>query len=91
MESHDTKIDKDFDTGSVKYLLGDLGVLTLNLIAQGCENNEDIIRLSTVTKSCLDVKIPLLETLNLINNDNGIYTVTPHGESVLRELTGWKE
>ncbi|MCK5152253.1 MAG: hypothetical protein KAQ65_10440 [Candidatus Thorarchaeota archaeon] len=91
MESNDTKIDKDFDSGTVKYLLGELGILTLNLIAQGCTTNDDLMRLSTLTSSCLEVKIPLLETLSLIINDNGIYSATPHGAAVLREITGWIE
>ena len=91
MESNDTKIDKDFDSGTVKYLLGELGILTLNLIAQGCTTNDDLMRLSTLTSSCLEVKIPLLETLSLIINDNGIYSVTPRGVAVLREITGWNE
>ena len=91
MESHDTKIDKDFDSDTIKYLLGELGILTLNLIAQGCTNNKDIMRLSTITQACLDVKIPLLETLALIDNEEGIYAVTSKGVSVLREFTGWKE
>ncbi|MHA1906242.1 MAG: hypothetical protein ACW98Y_03030 [Candidatus Thorarchaeota archaeon] len=91
MDSHETKIDKDFDTGTIKYLLGELGILTLNLIAQGCTEEEDIMRLSTLTRSCLDVKIPLLETLSLINNVQGVYTVTSRGATVLSELTGWKE
>ncbi len=91
MESHDTKIDKGFDTDTIKYLLGELGILTLNLITQGCTIDEDIMRLSTITRSCLDVKIPLLETLALIHNEDGVYTVTSRGVSVLREITGWKE
>ena len=91
MESHDTKIDKDFDTDTIRYLLGELGILTLNLIAQGCGEDEDIMRLSTLTRSCLDVKIPLLETLSLIKNEDGTYTVTSRGVSVLSELTGWQQ
>jgi hypothetical protein len=91
MDAYDTKIDKGFDTDTIRYLLGELGILTLNLIAQGCTEDADIMRLSTITRSCLDVKIPLLDTLSLINNENGIYTVTSRGVSVLSELTGWKQ
>ncbi len=91
MESHDTKIGNDFDSGTVKYLLGELGVITLNLIAQGCETDIEIMHLSTITQSCLDVKIPLLVTLSLITNDDGVYSTTHRGVTVLRELTGWKE
>jgi hypothetical protein len=91
MDSYDTKIDKDFDSDTIYYLLGELGLLTLNLIAQGCTEDEDIMRLSTITRSCLDVKIPLLETLSLITSEEGSYTVTPRGVSVLNEITGWNE
>ncbi len=91
MVSHDTKIDKDFDSGTVKYLLGELGVLTLNLITQGCTTDNELMRLSTLTSSCLEVKIPLLETLSLIINNKGVYSATPRGAAVLREITGWME
>ena len=51
------------DSTTISYLLGELGIETLALIAQGCVTDDDIIRLSTVTRTCLEVKIPLLETL----------------------------
>ncbi|MFW9978372.1 MAG: hypothetical protein ACFFEJ_09855 [Candidatus Thorarchaeota archaeon] len=81
----------DLDPTTIKYLLGELGIETLGLIAQGCMNDEEIIRLSTVTKSCLDVKVPLLETLGLIKIENGIYFITELGNDILLELTGWKK
>ncbi|MFW9918492.1 MAG: hypothetical protein ACFFED_02765 [Candidatus Thorarchaeota archaeon] len=89
METTAMKIDLDPTT--IKYLLGELGIETLGLIAQGCMNDEEIIRLSTVTKSCLDVKVPLLETLGLIKIENGIYFITELGNDILLELTGWKK
>ena len=81
----------NLDSMTIKYLLGELGIETLGLIAQGCINNDEIIRLSTVTKSCLDVKIPLLETLGLIKISDGFYFITEQGNEILLELTGWKK
>ena len=90
MDSHDTKISKDIDSGSIKYLLGELGILTLSLIAQGCTTNDEIRNLSTITDSCLEVKIPLLETLDLITTERNCYEITPKGISTLSEITGWE-
>lgn len=90
-EMETTAMKIDLDPTTIKYLLGELGIETLGLIAQGCMNDEEIIRLSTVTKSCLDVKVPLLETLGLIKIENGIYFITELGNDILLELTGWKK
>ena len=84
-------MNTNLDSATIKYLLGELGVETLGLIAQGCINNSEIIRLSTVTKSCLDVKIPLLETLGLIRILDGFYFITEYGNDILLKLTGWKK
>ncbi len=81
----------NLDSTTIKYLLGELGVETLGLIAQGCTNDEEIIRLSTITKSCLDVKVPLLATLGLIKTSDGFYLITEQGNDILLELTGWKK
>jgi len=90
MDSHDITIDKSVDTNTIKYLLGELGIQTLTLIAQGCTKNEEIKSLSTITDSCLEVKIPLLETLDLITTSNGNYEITLHGVAALSRITGWK-
>lgn len=90
MDSPESKIDKDLDSSTIKYLLGELGIQTLALIAQGCTQDEEITKLSTITESCLDVKIPLLETLGLITTKDGHYEITPRGVSALSEITGWK-
>ncbi len=91
MDSHDTKIEKNVDSSTIKYLLGELGIQTLALIAQGCTQDEEIKNLSLVTNLCLEVKIPLLETLDLINTSNGFYEITPRGVTALSAITGWKE
>ncbi|MDF1538068.1 MAG: hypothetical protein P1Q69_04115 [Candidatus Thorarchaeota archaeon] len=90
MDSYDTKINIDIDTNTIKYLLGELGIQTLTLIAQGCTHDEEIKNLSTITGSCLEVKIPLLETLNLITTRKGYYEMTPRGVTALSKITGWK-
>ncbi|MFW9907091.1 MAG: hypothetical protein ACFFEF_00840 [Candidatus Thorarchaeota archaeon] len=91
MESNDMGIGNDFDITTVGYLLGELGIEILTMIAQGCSNDSEIKRLSTITSSCLDIKIPLLETLGLIRIEGDIYILTKNGVTVLKELTGWRE
>ncbi len=84
-------MNAELDTTTISYLLGELGIETLALIAQGCTTDDEIVRLSTVTYSCLEVKIPLLETLGLIKKKDGLYFITNYGNDKLMELTGWKK
>jgi hypothetical protein len=91
MESSDTgKNRTSIDAVTIGNLLGELGIEILDLISQGCINGEEIMRLSTITKSCLEVKIPLMEYLALIRVSNNTYTITMLGTDTLLELTGWK-
>ncbi len=91
MESSDTGENRtSIDAVTAGNLLGELGIEILGLISQGCTNSEEIMRLSTITKSCLDVKIPLMENLSLIRTRNNTYTITAFGTDTLLELTGWK-
>lgn len=91
MESSDTGINRtSIDAATAGNLLGELGIEILRLISQGCINSEEIMRLSTITKACLDVKIPLMEHLSLIRTRNNTYTITAFGTDTLLELTGWK-
>ncbi|RLI50000.1 MAG: hypothetical protein DRO73_04605 [Candidatus Thorarchaeota archaeon] len=78
-----------FETETVRYLVGDLGLHILLLIDQGCTSDAEIMKFSTVTATCLDVKIPLLKTLGLVRESSSGYEVTSEGLQVLREIYGW--
>ena len=90
MELEDAPMDKKISSGTIEYLLGGLGLQTLSMISQGCENNEDIIALSLITEECLEVKIPLLITLGLITVKSGEYKITALGKRTLSEVMGWQ-
>ncbi len=77
-----------FETETVRYLVGNLGLQVLNLIDQGCTTDTDLMRFSSISKTCLDVKVPLLKTLGLIVADESGYRVTSEGQRVLREIYG---
>jgi predicted transcriptional regulator len=86
---HDV-IERRIDTSQTKYLLGELGIQTLALISEGCSSDEEIKCLSTISQSCLDVKIPLLATLGLITKNDGSYIVAERGKSFLMKVRGWQ-
>jgi hypothetical protein len=79
------------DINTISYLLGELGLETLMLIAQGCVNDGELLQLSALKQSCLEIKIPLLETLGLIKINNGEYSTTEYGNKVLLKFNGWKQ
>ncbi len=89
MELQDTPMDKKMSSDTIKYLLGGLGLQTLSMISQGCENNEDIVALSLITEECLEIKIPLLITLGLITVNSEEYKITDLGKRTLNEVVGW--
>ncbi len=83
-------IERRIDASQTKYLLGELGIQTLALINEGCSSDDEIKCLSTISQSCLDVKIPLLATLGLIMKNGGRYTVIERGKRFLSEVRGWQ-
>ncbi len=78
------------DIDTTKYLLGELGIATLALVRSGCTNDCEIMKLSSISENCLDVKIPLLNTLGLIEITKGEYHITPTGEVFIDEVSGWE-
>ena len=78
------------DIATTKYLLGELGIATLALVRSGCRNDQEIMKLSSISESCLEVKIPLLNTLGLIEITKGEYHITPRGEAFVDEVSGWE-
>ena len=80
----------NLDINTTKYLLGELGIAALVLIRSGCRNDFEIMKLSTISANCLEVKIPLLNTLGLIEITKGEYQITPTGESFADEVSGWE-
>ncbi len=85
-----TLADSRKEINTISYLLGELGLETLRLIAQGCVNDDELQRVSAFKQLCLDVKIPLLETVGLIKVKDDEYFITEYGNDVLLKLTGWK-
>ncbi len=77
-----------FDTDTIKYLVGGLGLQVLNMIHHGCITKDDIVRFSSISPTCLDIKIELLLTLNLISKHGLNYSLTREGYSLLQELSG---
>ncbi|TFG13972.1 hypothetical protein EU537_04535 [Candidatus Thorarchaeota archaeon] len=86
---HDV-IERRIDTSQTKYLLGELGIQTLALINEGCSSDDELKFLSTISQSCLDVKIPLLSTLGLIERSESGYVVVERGKNFLSEVRGWQ-
>jgi hypothetical protein len=89
MESNDTNILTGLDIETISNLLGELGIETLALVVHGCSSDTDIMRLSSLSKSCLSVKIPLLHTLGLIEVDMSGYSATLKGVEAFREMRRW--
>ncbi len=90
MESSDTKTIASFGAESIRYLIGGMGIDILTLIKQGCVNDYELKRYSSVTQHCLEVKIPLLKTLGLLSGDANGYAITPLGETFLKRVLGWE-
>lgn len=78
--------ENDLDVNMTKVLLGPLGTRILLLISQGCETPDDLVRFSSVSYECLDVKIPLLLNLELIHKLSSSYKTTIRGEAYLSAI-----
>lgn len=90
MESSDTETIACFGADNIRYLIGGMGIEILTLIKQGCLSDYELKRYSSVTQSCLEVKIPLLKTLGLLSGDASGYDITPLGETFLKRVLGWE-
>ncbi|MEM2142694.1 MAG: winged helix-turn-helix domain-containing protein [Candidatus Thorarchaeota archaeon] len=77
----------DLSRDSIKILIGEMGIQILTLVHTGCSTVRDLMRFSSLSRDCLDVKIPLLVMLGLINDDSGNYRLTQLGEGILEALT----
>ena len=77
-------------TESIKLLIGDMGTQILSLVDQGCTDESDLLRFSSLSHTCLQVKIPLLVTLGLLVIGGTGYRLTITGEDVLEDLLGWR-
>ncbi|TFF92319.1 hypothetical protein EU545_01275 [Candidatus Thorarchaeota archaeon] len=79
-----------YDADTICHLIGEMGIDLLTLVQQGCVNDYELKRYSSITQGCLDVKIPLLKTLGLIEGDSEGYEVTSLGETFLKRVLGWE-
>ena len=89
MESQRLRTNMPLDADSIRNLIGELGVELLGLIRQEFTTDEELIQYSSLTRQCLEIKIPLLETLDLVTQKKDGYRLTKRGEEVLKELLGW--
>ena len=89
MDSQRFRSNKSIDADSVRNLVGELGIEILGLIRQEFTTDEELIQYGSVTLQCLEVKIPLLETLDLITQKKDGYKLTKRGKDILIELLGW--
>ncbi|MHA1903693.1 MAG: hypothetical protein ACXADL_00655 [Candidatus Thorarchaeota archaeon] len=89
MDSQRFRSNKPIDADSVRNLVGELGIEILGLIRQEFTTDEELIQYGSVTLQCLEVKIPLLETLDLITQKKDGYKLTKRGKDILIELLGW--
>ncbi|MBD3406679.1 MAG: hypothetical protein GF411_11240 [Candidatus Lokiarchaeota archaeon] len=78
----------DIDVSMIQVLVGPLGTRVLVLISQGCETPDDIVRFSSISYECLDVKIPLLLGLELVEEFESTYKTTSRGEAYIAAITG---
>ena len=89
MDSQRFRSNKSIDADSVRNLVGEMGIEILGLIRQEFTTDEELIQYGSVTLQCLEVKIPLLETLDLITQKKDGYKLTKRGKDILIELLGW--
>lgn len=89
MESQRLRTNMPLDADSIRNLIGELGVELLGLIRQEFTTDEELIQYGSLTRQCLEVKIPLLETLDLVTQKKDGYRLTKRGKEVLIELLGW--
>ncbi|MHA1936141.1 MAG: hypothetical protein ACW97A_12760 [Candidatus Thorarchaeota archaeon] len=89
MESQRLRSNKPIDAESVRNLVGELGIEILGLIRQEFTTDEELIQYGSLTLQCLEVKVPLLEILDLVTQTKECYRLTKRGDEVLIELLGW--
>ncbi|TFG10902.1 hypothetical protein EU538_00405 [Candidatus Thorarchaeota archaeon] len=91
MESSESSTIATFSAETIRHLIGGMGIELLSLIQQGCVNDYELKRYSSITQGCLDVKIPLLKTLSLLTGDSDGYEITALGETFLQRVLGWED
>jgi predicted transcriptional regulator len=89
MEQEDTLNSHAFDLETTRNLVGEMGNEILSLIHQGCMDNDDICRFSSISKPCLEVKIPLLMNLDLVSSRSDRYQITSIGVRYIESVLGW--
>lgn len=89
MESKDYTEEHGMTHDMLNNLVGELGNKVLLLIGQGFSIDDDIIRFGSITRDCLNIKISVLKSLNLIKSNIGGYYLTDLGSEYLQDYLGW--
>ena len=89
MEQRETEPIHAFDLETTRNLVGEMGNEILSLIHQGCKNDDDLTRFSSISKPCLEVKIPLLMNLDLVSTTSNRYQITSMGVRYIESVLGW--
>jgi len=68
---------------SIKMILGDMGIKILKVLRLGPMDMKGINFLSGVPSSCVQGRIPVLKSLNLIKEKDGYFYLDKEGEKFL--------
>nr|MDO8119431.1 hypothetical protein [Candidatus Sigynarchaeota archaeon] len=71
---------------SIKMILGDMGIKILQVLRFGPMDMEGINFLSGVPIACVKGRIPVLKSLNLIDENGSTYCINKDGEKFLQAL-----
>jgi hypothetical protein len=84
MTNHFPNHLKDDDNlSSYKYILGEMGIQILVAISQGANTEASIRLLSGVPKECINGRLPVLSSLELIYQIQEEYYITKRGNNFL--------
>ncbi len=73
---------------SIKMILGDMGIKILKALHLGPMDVKSINFLSGVPIACVQGRIPVLKSLNLIKEVENAYALDKEGEAFLRAIDG---
>jgi len=84
MSNHFPIPSKDDDNlSSYKYILGEMGIQILIAISHGANSQVSIRLLSGVSKECINGRLPVLSSLELIYQIQEEYYITERGNKFL--------
>lgn len=68
---------------SIKMILGDMGIRILQVLRFGPMDMKSIEFLSGVPIACVKGRIPVLKSLNMIKENDGVYSLDQKGDEFL--------